>query len=484
MSEINYKIRRYPKTSDTAYTWGAAEDITGSLSLSAGLAMDNKAGTFKFNLQIPTGLSSKLVDYGDKIEIRLNRTGYDPRRQTAYTGSGSIFEFNTDGTNPQTDSNGYTVAIVGLVEKLQYKVSSKNIRVEVTGMDLAKKLFNRNFPAIGYNKDYPPTTGDPTASNIVRAVILDTTYGAEGVINVGSGTVTDTSKLIEYFRSDVYMWDVINDLASDEYTGMGDFAVYVDSDFNLHFEPKSTDSDESPWKTIREDVGTSTEYPIISFDLTYSIKGANGIFRTVGEDPDGNPIFCEGLNVEAAQAYGYQTDYNTLKDFTRAIYQEYDFSGNLADKNRGKACEPTTYPYDDSTGGTCSIDGHNNNAIPADAYKEQAATLGLSPDFADHTAWNQFFNNLIRKKGDDECERIAAKGGTPSFNSISATLRGTLKYSLNKIVTVKSDRLNELFPDLSPTFETGREFRIESIKQNVSSTEWLTVLGLKEDIAA
>jgi len=263
--------------------------------------VNTKSGKFRFTIDNAAGKNAGSFVYGDNVKIEA---GYG--------------------------SDSPTVLMFGIVEGTRYRLSSNSRTVELVGMDYSRKLMDyfvqfryRSGASINWGEgDDSDITSGKVVKHIVREFVARDSIGDDigysTYVDPGSETQSWYHTLGSEFNL-TYMNkranEVINEIRTGDFTGVGNFVFYIDRDKELHFERKTSVSSSTE---LEEGVN------IISINMEQSIANRYTAFMVkAGEDVTGDGIYCAGGNRTAINQYGFKWGYATHTEIYDNIYKQW-----------------------------------------------------------------------------------------------------------------------------------------------------------------
>jgi hypothetical protein len=269
-------------------SWGAVEDVTQNVNYKSGLTLDQASASFSFERQDGTFTVEDLV----KVWIKKDSS-----------------TFTTDD-----------LAIAGYVTSVKSSVNSTQKVVTVEGMPRIRQLFDRKVPAFVFdgNAGTPSGFTNYNSTDAIRYLcslyaqdIKTDTYLAvtprkiEPEDSGGQGAYTSYGKSL---------YQMITELCADQYTGDGNYVVWVDNNNYLHFQPKGDGSFDT----------TLEEYEnVVAWDVEKHIFGYTVVFINAGTDTSGNVVLEYAVNAKAAALWGYKEEYKSMPNIMEDIKKAY-----------------------------------------------------------------------------------------------------------------------------------------------------------------
>ncbi len=295
--------------------WLTPATTTGSIDISnyvTSFKTDTsveKTGGFTLTIHDPNGLMIGSLNYGGKVNILV---GYPVNGSPLTTVMYGIIE---EQTTRQSSSHNYEVRGIDYTGKLldqlvlgeSYKVTTDigsliGEGTSVVGSSINSRVVIKHLMRENYRDD----------DNIDFNTYVDYNDDCKGWASVSAFTGVG-SDFAKYF-SQKPLYDCIKEISTDNFTGAGDFLLFIDSDKKLHFEKK-------PEITYTRSL---VDGSIISFDLERTMfKQYTAIMVNAGTDWNKNDIYCAGYNLSAIRQSGWKwgyMDYKGLWDNFSKLY--------------------------------------------------------------------------------------------------------------------------------------------------------------------
>ena len=457
MAVPRFRILHYPKLSNGSWsstpTSQAILDEAISLDESEGIKTRTDGFQFKinnslFHLLKPTGVGTEtipLLNVDDRIEIYL-----------------------WYGSSDQTSAD---MVMDGYITEVKYSIEETGKHVSVDGVNRTERLLNTLVPIIAEDSKRFSTgrasdaiiwminllkNTDPHGNRLIKAseAILD----ENGVWQKG-GYIYPTTKKIEYYESYKTVYEQIETLSTNEYTGNGQYIFWLDLNNELHWVPKS--------KTARVLIveggctGANCIEPLKIQLSTGMYDTINAMIINCGKDARGNTVLGLAYDLVSAASKGFRWKYVAQPRVGSQFHQKnlLDSNGNSIDTNQDGF--PDSYPY--------TVTGGPPNKYGFDSDGKIQTT--------NDTAYNDALRKVLRYQGEKWGNDICLLFGEPRWKG-KIIVKGTTEYTAGELVAVYSPSILGTNSDATTKYII---LRISSLSHSFTTNGWETTLTLKQD---
>jgi len=293
-------LQRY-RVVHTDYTTAVSTDITEAIDINTREGIEATIDSFTLRLT-RRGLRGLALDVEDTIKI--------------YCG---------EGLTAPTD-----LIMDGVINNIVYSLSNKGDTYVIGGVNKLEHIMHNILPA-------PWRVGDgKKASDIVEYYIdwiNDINKHSPGIsswVDIGKD-ITPTADPIDYQSNDKPIFQHLEELATDKYTGAGPFIYYLNSDNELVWKARPKDDAGSESATIEEGVDA------INIKITYGVYDViNALIINCGVDFNGHKITAHTINSASIGKVGWKWKYVAKTEFA-SNYIASHTSGNVRDYARKAA---------------------------------------------------------------------------------------------------------------------------------------------------
>jgi len=285
----------------TDYETSVDTDITEAVDISTREGIESTIDSFQLRIS-RRGLGGLSIDVEDTIKI--------------YCGEGL--------------SAPTSLIMDGVINNITYFSNNKGDGFVVAGVNKLEHVMHNILPAPWRKVD------NKTASDIVKYYISEINDynshppGMSNWINIGS-LVTDTTKIIDYQSIDKPIFQHLEELATNKYTGAGPFIYYLDSSNRLVWKPRPTDAAGSESDIIEEGVD------IIDVKIVYGVYDViNALIINCGVDFNGHKITAHVINSSSIGKVGWKWKYVAKTEYA-SNYIAANTSGDVRKYARAAA---------------------------------------------------------------------------------------------------------------------------------------------------
>jgi len=262
----------------------------------------------KYRVELTRAGESSAVNVTDVQKIRVNY-GIDAIKDTfTIELSDTTNKYNID-INDRIKiylyylGNSEVLVMDGLVTELKNKAEEGRNTLTVKGNNILEILLNHQVRA-----NFSSSTASSIIQNLLQRASENQPSNRQISWNAGNDT---TTKVVSYYSEYKPVFEHIEKLSSDEYTGDGQYIFYLDqSDNSLVWKRRPT--------TISGTISYATHTISIS-----RVKNANEVVNfyliNCGKDLNGNSIHTYKVNTTSIGKLGYRTKYEVRQEYAQMI---------------------------------------------------------------------------------------------------------------------------------------------------------------------
>lgn len=264
----------------TDYQTSVSTDITEAVDISTREGIEATIDSFQLRIT-GSGLNALVLDVEDIIKI-----------------------YCETGLPAPTD-----LIMDGVINNINYTSDNKGELYVISGVNKLEHVMHNILPGAFKASD------GKTASLVVKYYIDEINDynkhppGMSNWVNIGS-LLTATTRTIDYYSLDKPVFQHIEELSTDKYTGAGPFIYYLDTSNRLVWKPRPSDTAGSESATIEEGAN------IINTKIQYGVFGViNALVINCGVDYSGHKITAHKINGLSIGKVGWKWKYVAKTEF-------------------------------------------------------------------------------------------------------------------------------------------------------------------------
>ncbi len=277
-------------------------NITQAVEISTHEGVEAKTDTFAFKVlrkNLPSGAEN--IDIEDEIKI--------------YLGGGPIPE---------------NLVMDGVVKEVRYDISTQGRYYTIKGTNRLEALLTNPMPATFSSTDTvaPDGTGWRAGDIIKYYIDLVNEYQAlrENWVNIGTSQISTTTKHIDYYSEFKPVFQHLEELSTNDYTGNGQYVMYLDTNNDLVWKPRPS----TTTGTIREGDVLKMRIDKRTYETT------NYLVINCGNDLNGHRISTYAVNLDSVGKIGIKGKYVAKPEIARNIIATNPSADNDTIRNKAR----------------------------------------------------------------------------------------------------------------------------------------------------
>ena len=281
---------------------GTTTDITGAVDIQSNEGIESKSDSFKLRV-FKSNLESG-IDFVQEDNIKI------------YFGDGNALPS--------------TIVMDGLVKEVDYESGEKGTVFVLKGQNaLEVMLSNVMAASFSASDSVAPDGTGWTSSDIIEYYVnhINDFNSKPTWITIGTTEIDsdgDNTLHINYVETPKPVFEHIEALSTNEYTGNGPFVYYLDSSNNLVWKKRST----TPENDIVEEGNNVT-----SIKVNTKTEIINFLIADGGTDLNGAPITDYVVDTFSAGKYGWKMKYVPMTDISKNVKSEFPAADNETIRN-------------------------------------------------------------------------------------------------------------------------------------------------------
>ena len=277
-------------------------NITQAVEISTDEGVEAKTDTFAFKVlrkNLPSGAEN--IDIEDEIKI--------------YLGGGPV---------------AGNLVMDGVVKEMIYDIRLNGKYYIIKGVNRLESLLTNPMPATFSSSDTKAPDGTGWRAGDMIKYFVDQVNEFQSLrenwVNIGTGQISTTTKHVDYYSEYKPVFQHLEELSTNDYTGNGQYVMYLDTSNGLVWKPRPSTT-----------TGTLREGEVLRMKITKrTYDTTNYLVINCGNDLVGHRISTYAVNLDSVGKIGIKGKYVAKPEIARNIIATNSGASNDTIRNKAR----------------------------------------------------------------------------------------------------------------------------------------------------